>query len=224
MSLLNPSDYTVVWIAVLSIEAEAALRMLNRTYKGRFPMQRGNDYIFFAGDLGGHNIAIATLPEGREYNTGAAAALASQAHSFFPNLWFSLLVGVAAGLPNLAVDPPLDIRLGDVLVAVSDGDNPDLVVYELDREERDHGLQLVRRGQVLANTEAVVLSTIRSIKLRNDPRLFLRHYDEIRDKKHGRGTFRDPGQELDILYGFDHDEKEYLIQRTRRSNTERVRV
>ena len=129
MSPLSPSDYTVVWIAVLHIEAEAALHMLDNVHNGRFPMQRGNDYVFLAGDLNRHNIA--TLPAGREYGTGAAAALASQAKSFFPNLWFGLLVGVAAGLPNLAANPPLDIRLGDVLVAVSDGDSPGLVAYEL---------------------------------------------------------------------------------------------
>lgn len=78
MSLLNPSDYTVAWIAVLHIEAEAALHMLDRLHEGRFPMQRGNDYVFLAGDLGGHNIVIATLPEGREYGTSAAAVLATK--------------------------------------------------------------------------------------------------------------------------------------------------
>ena len=58
MSLLNPNDYTVAWIAVLHIEAEAALHILDRVHEGRFPMQRGNDYVFLAGDLGGHNIVI----------------------------------------------------------------------------------------------------------------------------------------------------------------------
>jgi hypothetical protein len=93
--ILDPSDYTIAWIAVLQIEAEAAVLMLDRQQNGRFSMQRGNDCVFFAGDMCGHNVIIATLPEGREYGTGSTAALASQVKSF-PNLWFGLLVGVAA--------------------------------------------------------------------------------------------------------------------------------
>ena len=226
MAILNPSDYTVAWIAVLQIEAEAALHMLDREHDGRFPMQRGDDYVFLAGDLCGHNIVIATLPEGREYGTGSAAGLASQVKSFFPNLWFGLLVGVAAGLPNLDITPPIDIRLGDVLVAISDRDNPGLVAYELGREEGGHGLQLLRGGQVLANTEAAVLSAIRSIKLRmrNNPRLFLQHYDKIKNKEHEHGTFCDPGQELDTLYGVNNDKKDFLIQRERRPDSKRTQV
>jgi hypothetical protein len=41
----------------------------------------------------------------------------------FLKIWFVLLVGVAAGLPNLLPIEPIkrrDIRLGDVLVCVPD--------------------------------------------------------------------------------------------------------
>ena len=133
------------------------------------------------------------------------AALASQVKSFFPNLWFGLLVGVAAGLPNLTIDPPLDIRLGDVFIAVSNGDNSGLVAYELGQEEEDHRLQLLHRGQVLANIEAAVLSAIRSIKLRmrNDPQLFLRHYNKVKNEEHKYETFYNPGQKFDTFYKFN---------------------
>jgi hypothetical protein len=94
--ILDPSDYTIAWIAVLQIEAEEAVLMLDQQHNGRFSMQRGNDYVFFADDICGHNVIIATLPEGREYGTGSTAALARQVKSFFPNLWFGLQVGVAA--------------------------------------------------------------------------------------------------------------------------------
>ncbi|KAI1839581.1 hypothetical protein JX266_014207 [Neoarthrinium moseri] len=50
----------------------------------------------------------------RARNTAqTAAALASQVKKFLPNLWFGLLVGVTAGLPDLTRKPPRDIRLGD---------------------------------------------------------------------------------------------------------------
>lgn len=96
MDYLQPENYCIIWIAPLEIEAQAALNMLDHRHSGRFPMARGDDYVFQAGDMCGHNVAIATLPAGHEYGTGSAAALASQAKKFFPNLWFGLLVGVVS--------------------------------------------------------------------------------------------------------------------------------
>jgi hypothetical protein len=148
---------------------------------------------------------------------------------FFPNLWFGLLVGVAAGLPNLDRKPQLDIRLGDILVAVADGDSPGLVAYDLGRVGRD-GLQLLRGGRVLDNTEAAVLSAIGSIKDRtmDDQRLFLQHYELIKDKeweqRNERGTFGDPGQEHDKLYALDTNDAEYLVSRAERPAQRRTRV
>jgi hypothetical protein len=118
MSELDPELYTVAWFAPLEIEAQAASHMLDNRHRGRFPMGRGDDYIFQAGDMCRHNVIIASLPAGQEYSTDSAAALASQVKKFFPNLWFRLLVGVAAGLPNFSQSPPRDIRLGDVLVGL----------------------------------------------------------------------------------------------------------
>ncbi|PTB65483.1 hypothetical protein BBK36DRAFT_1122447 [Trichoderma citrinoviride] len=162
---LDPNLYTVAWIAPLEIEAQAALHMLDNRHPGRFRMERGDDYVFQAGDACGHNIIIATLPAGELYGTGSAAALAHQVKKFFPNLWFGLLVGVAAGLPNLLRCPPLDIRLGDVLVGLPIGDNAGLIPYDLGKETGDNGFQLLRAGHGLARTETVVRSAIGSIKL-----------------------------------------------------------
>lgn len=134
MTLLDPATYTVAWIAPLEIEAQAALHLLDHKHEGRFPLSRGDDYVYQAGDIAGHNVVIATLPGGQEYGTGSAGALAGQMKRFFPNLWFGLLVGVAAGLPNLSRDPPHDIRLGDVLVGISDGLNPGVIAYDLGKD------------------------------------------------------------------------------------------
>jgi hypothetical protein len=73
-----------------------------RTAPRPVSVDRGDDYVFHAGTMGGHNIIIATLPAGQEYGTGSAAALVGQVKKFFPNLWFGLFVGVAAGLPDLS--------------------------------------------------------------------------------------------------------------------------
>ncbi|ORY61379.1 nucleoside phosphorylase domain-containing protein [Pseudomassariella vexata] len=188
--------------------------------------ERGHDYIFIAGEMHEHNVVIATLFEGREYGTGSAAGLASQVKSFFPNLWFGLFVGVTAGLPNLTKAQPLDIRLSGVLVAVSDGDNPGLVAYELGRETGTDGIQLIRKGHLPPNTEAAVISAIRSIKLRlrRNPQLFLQYYDKIKHEKHDYGKYSDPGQELDKLYELGDGGIEHLVSREKRPDLERTRV
>ncbi|KAF5243687.1 hypothetical protein FANTH_8058 [Fusarium anthophilum] len=89
--ILDPRDYRIAWIAPLEIEAKAALCLLDERHRGRFPVDRGDDYVFQAGVMGGHNIIIVTLPIGQEYGTGSAAALAGQVKKFFPNLWYSVI-------------------------------------------------------------------------------------------------------------------------------------
>jgi len=225
MAVLNPDLYTIAWFAPLEIEAQAALHMLDNRHQGRFPLSRGDDYVFQAGDICGHNVIIATLPAGQEYGTGSAAALASQVRKFFPNLWFGLLVGVAAGLPNFSRIPPLDIRLGDVLVGLPVGESAGLIAYDLGKET-GKGFQLLRFGHVLANTETVVRSAIGSIKLRapNDVEVFMPYYESIKYQEHANGTFIDPGQEKDRLYQLDDDGIEHLVRRERRPDSKRSRV
>ncbi|KAF5001729.1 hypothetical protein FDECE_10862 [Fusarium decemcellulare] len=217
--ILDPSNYKVAWIAPLEIEARAAMCLLDERHRGRFPVNRGDDYVFQAGAMGGHNIIIATLPAGQEYGTGSAAALAGQVKKFFSNLWFGLLVGVAAGLPDL---PARDIRLGDVLVGLPVGESAGLVPYDLGKETED-GFQPLRLGHSLAMTEPIVRAAIGSIKLQapNDSEIFLPYYEKIRDCEHATGTFADPGQDDDILYLAGQEE---AAERPRRSSSRRTRV
>ncbi|XTI92012.1 hypothetical protein V2W45_1333867 [Cenococcum geophilum] len=226
MSGLDPELYTVAWFAPLEIEAQAALHMLDNKHRGRFPMGRGDDYVFQAGDMCGHNVIIATLPAGQEYGTGSAAALASQVKRFFPNLWFGLLVGVAAGLPNFSRYPPLDIRLGDILVGLPTSESAGLIAYDLGKETGQSGFQLLRFGHVLATTETVVRSAIGSIKLLapNDAEVVSPYYECIKHKRHSNGTFVDPGQKQDILYQVEDDGNERLMEREIRPDDERTQV
>ncbi|KAJ4011437.1 hypothetical protein NW752_008435 [Fusarium irregulare] len=224
---LDPRDYKIAWIAPLEIEARAAICLLDERHCGRFPVNRGDDYVFQAGSMGGHNIIIATLPAGQEYGTGSAAALASQVKKFFPNLWFGLLVGVAAGLPDLSRVPQRDIRLGDVLVGLAEGESAGLVPYDLGKEMED-GFQPLRLGHSLATTEPIVRAAIGSIKLEApyDTEKFLPFYEKIRDCEHATGTFADPGQDHDMLYLACDDGQEEVMGRPRRSEPDyrRTRV
>ncbi|EXK26022.1 hypothetical protein FOMG_17383 [Fusarium oxysporum f. sp. melonis 26406] len=223
--ILDPKDYKIAWIAPLEIEAKAAIHLLDERHRGRFPVDRGDDYVFQAGAMGGHNIVIATLPAGQEYGTGSAAALASQVKKFFPNLWFGLLVGVAAGLPDLSRVPKRDIRLGDVLVGLPDGESAGLVPYDLGKETED-GFQPLRLGHSLTMTEPIVRSAIGSIKLEApyDTEKLLPYYEKIRNCEHATGTFADPGQDNDILYLACDNGQEEVAERPRRSKSDYQRT
>lgn len=225
MTQLDPQKYAVAWIAPLEIEARAALAMLDQHHDGDFPVRPGDDYVYLAGQMCGYNIIIATLPAGQEYGTGSAAALASQVKNTFPNLRFGLLVGVAAGLPDLSRDPPRDIRLGDVLVGLPEGDSAGLIAYELGKETGD-GFQLLRGGHVLAVTEPIIRSAIGKIKIRApyDAQIILPYYETIRDKEHATGTFADPGQDQDRLYWATGDEPEKVVEREQRPQPRRTCV
>ncbi|KAF0329392.1 hypothetical protein GQ607_003341 [Colletotrichum asianum] len=226
MSELDRNLYTVAWIAPLYIEAKAALLMLDQKHRGQFAVSRGDDYVFHAGSMCGHNIVIATLPAGQEYGTGSAAALASQVRKSFPNLWFSLLVGVAAGLPNLSRRPRRDIRLGDVLVALPEGETAGLVAYDLGKDIGDDGFRPLRLGNVLAQTETIVRSAIGKIRLHapHESEVFFPFYKKIRNEQHEAGNFKDPGQNNDTYYEFDQHGGEYTVMRERRSTHRRTRV
>ncbi|KAK9442360.1 tetratricopeptide repeat domain-containing protein [Metarhizium brunneum] len=215
MAQLDPAIYTIAWIAPLEIEAISALHLLDNSHHGRFSLSRGDDYVFHAGDVCGHNVVIATLPAGQEYGTGSAAALAAQVKRFFPNLWFGLLVGVAAGLPLLFGPERRDIRLGDVLVALPEGDSAGLFAYDLGKECAAKGFQPLRSGHVLAVTETVVRSAIGSIKIHapNDTAFFLPFYHDIKHREHASGNFMDPGQDNDVLYDMNEHGVHSVIAR-----------
>lgn len=226
MSKLDPTLYRIAWIAPLLIEARAAICSFDKLHDGQFPLDRGDDNVYIAGEIGGHHAIIATLPTGQEYGNGSAAALASQIKKFFPNLWFGLLVGVAAGLPNFSIFPPRDIRLGDVLVGLPEGDHAGLIAYDLGRETDNEGLKLLQDGRVLAPTEPVIRSAIGKIRLFAPDGIatFLQHYEAIRQKKHEAGDFNDPGQDKDHFYQTDADGFEHLVTRDVRPSSARTRV
>ncbi|KAJ4861173.1 ankyrin repeats (3 copies) domain-containing protein [Trichoderma breve] len=131
-----------------------------------------------------------------------------------------------SGLPNLSRNPPLDIRLGDVLVGLPVGDNAGLVDYDLGKETGTEGFQLLRAGHALAKTATVVRSAIGSIKLRapNNSNDVMQHYKRIEHKEHAFGTFADPGQGRDMLYQINENGIECPVVRELRPDSERIRV
>ncbi|KAL2801613.1 hypothetical protein BJX63DRAFT_169190 [Aspergillus granulosus] len=221
MPTLDPNVYTVAWIAPLEIEVQAARHMLDRVHSGGFPVGPGDDYLFHAGEIHGHNVVIATFAAGQRYGTNSAACLASHIRKFFPNLWFGLLVGVAAGLPNHSCSPPRDIRLGDVIVAYSppSGDPPAIVPYGLGKQKGGDNFELLCNGHSLPQTQRIVGSAIGKLKAENrEAQVILGYYRDIPETA---TKFPDPGQENDVLYLSDDN---LPVPRQRRPDGERTRV
>ncbi|KAJ9659610.1 hypothetical protein H2198_003023 [Neophaeococcomyces mojaviensis] len=226
---LNHDDYTIAWIAVLPIEAEAALGMLDRKHDGYFEMVRGDDYIYIGGEINGHNVVIATWPAGQNCGVCAAAALVNQVKSRFSKIWFALLVGVAAGLPNLTSDNPhrrRDIRLGDVLVCVPDKASGGIVHYDLGRYTEDGFLLNGRQ----AESPAIIRSAISHIDLTkkkpykqgNEFARILATFQESQEDS----VFACPSQESDQLYMYYADPTlaPKPVVREPRDESERTRV
>ncbi|KAL4805677.1 hypothetical protein BDV18DRAFT_12049 [Aspergillus unguis] len=221
MPTLDPNLYTVAWIAPLEIEVQAAKHMLDKVHTGGFPVGPGDDYLFHAGEIHGHNIVIATFAAGQRYGTSSATSLAIHIKKFFPNLWFGLLVGVAAGLPNLSCSPTRDIRLGDVIIAYSPpgGDHPAIIPYGLGKQKGGSGFELLCNGHSLRQTERIVGSAIGKIKAdRREAHVISGYYRDIPETAM---KFPDPGQENDFLYISGNN---LPAPRQRRPDAERVRV
>jgi nucleoside phosphorylase len=130
-TLFKMEDYTVAWIAPLAIEAAAALQLLDE-HHGAQARKPGQTLLYYLGRMGDHNIAIASFPAG-ECGIGVAGAMAAEMKRDLPNLEIGLLVGVGAGIPSLKND----IHLGDVAVAIPDGDNSGVIGYDLVKIDPD---------------------------------------------------------------------------------------
>lgn len=235
---LDPNDYTIAWIAVLPVEERAAIAVLDNVHDGKFPSKRNEDFLYTGGDVNGHNVVIATLPKGTVYGGNTAATLVSQVKARFPKLWFSLLVGVAAGLPNLSPkdgSKPRDIRLGDVLVSVPDQNSSGIIQYDL---AKDTGNEYSLVGR-LAETAPIVRAAIGKIENRmkrpfKEARPFAKYIQELRDKVKGDDNHEDdngylcPSQDKDVLLDWSGDGTNDLqskpTERPLRDESERTRV
>ncbi|PLB55487.1 purine and uridine phosphorylase [Aspergillus steynii IBT 23096] len=134
---LSRTDYTVGWICALSIELAASSGMLDEVHQD-LDLAPGDKNMYTLGEICGHNIAMACLPAGNMGITPAATVAANMLRSF-PKIRFGLMVGIGGGAPARRAHPSEDIRLGDVVVGIPQGNLGGVVKYD--------------RGKVVANGE-----------------------------------------------------------------------
>lgn len=99
------------------------------------PGKPGDSNMYILEELSGHNVTLTKLP-GTQGKSAAAVAAKDMARSF-PSTELRLVVGVGGGWPS----GKNDIRLGDVVVSMPDGQHGGVVQYDLG-ENTDDGFNL----------------------------------------------------------------------------------
>ena len=110
------AKYTIGWICAIYTEYVAAQTILDERYEIEDVSRNDNNH-YTGGRMGKHNVIIAVLPEG-EYGISAAATVATDMLHSFPNVRVGLMVGIGGGAPSRKND----VRLGDVVVSVPQGE------------------------------------------------------------------------------------------------------
>ncbi|KAJ6164778.1 hypothetical protein N7470_003450 [Penicillium chermesinum] len=161
--LLEMEEYSVAWIAPLAIEAAAAIQLLDE-HHGVPARKPGQTLVYHLGRMEDHNVAIVCFPAG-ECGIGVAGFMAAEVKRDLPHLEIGLLVGIGAGIPS----SENDIHLGDVAVAVPDGDNAGVIGYDLVKIEPEE----VRLKQWQNGSHSMLRSAI------STPRLPIVHHGTI---------------------------------------------
>ncbi|OJJ47354.1 hypothetical protein ASPZODRAFT_132348 [Penicilliopsis zonata CBS 506.65] len=193
---MNPAldQYTVGWICALPEEYKAGVRMLDVVFPGLDVRQLGDNNTYTFGRVGAHHVVIGSLPLGR-YGTNSAAVVARDMARTFPNVRYSLLVGIGGGAPTRE----RDIRLGDVVVSVPQPTFGGVVQYDLGI---DQGGGQFRRTGYLSPPPVLFLGAIPELRRRqNDPRKpdrIAEHIQRMKDVP----AFRRP--QHDQLYRSDY--------------------
>lgn len=145
-----------------------------------FAQPRQDTNVYTWGNIGIHNVVIATLPAG-EYGTTSASNVATTLLMSFPEVRFGLMVGIGAGVPR----PGKDIRLGDVVVSEPKGTSGGVVQYDFVKAIQDvvnvlQGGRLQRIG-MLNKPPTVLLNAVSALKKQHEMRRYTRIPEFLQD-------------------------------------------
>ncbi|RSL95640.1 hypothetical protein CDV31_013809 [Fusarium ambrosium] len=198
----SPALYSIAWVAALPIERAAATALLHERHDEPegFDQHANDANAYDWGEVGQHNVVIASLPAG-VYGTTSAAITASHLLSSLPHIRIGLLVGIGGGIPR----PGRDIRLGDIVVSQPDGQNGGVVQYDLGKAKINETWE--RKGS-LNMPPPVLLNALGKLQAEHeieDPKIMdllqglIRKYPRM--KKH----YVHQGEENDRLFSSDYE-------------------
>ena len=160
----SPDFYTIGWIAALPIERAAATALLDDrhgTPEG-FEQHPSDTNSYTWGQIGEHNIVIASLPAG-VYGLTSASTTALNLLASLPHIRIGLLVGIGGGVAR--PDQDRDIRLGDVVVAQPDGRGGGVIQYDLGKAKLDQTWE--RKGS-LNKPPLVLLNALATLQAEHE--------------------------------------------------------
>ncbi|ETS76982.1 hypothetical protein PFICI_10856 [Pestalotiopsis fici W106-1] len=197
--MASNEDYSVGWACALPTEVEAAKATLDRIHDNLPPDQYSKDNnCYILGSLQGHNVVVA-YPKSGVYGETSVADVVAQMHATFKSIRYSLLVGIAGGVPNTKED----VRLGDVVVSKSTAGRPGVVQLDLGERRRAED-QLVSDRSLLQPTPLLLtaMGKTETATIFEESKIS-RLISEIMQKD--PEAFAHPGPEQDILFEPDYD-------------------
>lgn len=204
--------YTVGWIAALPIELAAALAMLDEKHSkpNDFEKHPSDNLSYSWGQIGHHNIVIASLPAG-VYGTISAATTAKTMSYSFPNIKVGLMVGIGAGIARPKHGH--DIRLGDIVVSQPHGQSGGVVQYDLGKgrvsEDQGHTTHTFKRIGSLNSPPAALLNALALLQAHaemEDSKVssflqdMLQRYPRMAKNEPGKPGYVYQGQDNDKLF------------------------
>lgn len=198
-------DYTVAFVCAMSFEMSAIHYMLDREHPSLDPKQNdSNAYIL--GELSGHNVVLVCLPGNQ--GKGSAATVATNLSRTFPSIKWQFLVGIGGGVPS----PRHDIRLGDVVISMPDGQYGGVVQYDLGKDT-EAGFNLKGFLWPLPSRLRSAVEKMRSDHL-DAPNKVSTFISAILRRSPGLSSYERPPDQLDTLFEADypHVPHEYVCQ------------
>ncbi|ETS81074.1 hypothetical protein PFICI_06076 [Pestalotiopsis fici W106-1] len=189
------NDYTVAIVCAIEFEMSAVRYMLDEEH-ARLPSSHGDSNNYILGKLCGHHVVLACLPGNQ--GKSAAAIVATNLDRTFPSIKWRFLAGIGGGVPS----DRNDIRLGDVVVSMPEGEYGGVVQYDLGKDI-DTGFKL--KGFLSAPP-----SRLRSAvnNMRSDHRLDDNKIEEFVTAMLQRGrrlnVYRRPAGDTDVLFDADY--------------------
>jgi nucleoside phosphorylase len=196
---LSHRDYTVACICPMGVELAPVKAILDQSHPSLLTERGQNSYTL--GEIAGHNIVIAVLPE---IGTNSAATVATQLLNDFPSIRFGLLVGIGGGIPDQ--DNAIDIRLGDVVVSKPTNAFGGVVQYDMGKETRN-GFE---RTGTLKKPPAVLRSAVQQLVAQHEledsriPQYLSRMVETFPKMKE---KYSHPGSEQDQLFRSSYEHR-----------------
>lgn len=203
----DPRHYTVGWLCAIPTESVAATLFLDKRHdrldEAFVNPSDSNSYTL--GEMIGHKVVIAVLPDGEYGLSSATAVLKDMVHTF-ANLKVVLMVGVGGGAPTAKND----IRLGDVIVSSPSNGTGGIYQYDYGKLIQNHRFEhtgFLNQPSVLLRTTVSALKVDHEVDghqiranietvLKSKPRLRNKYSKPLVDHLHHADTVHPSG--LDV--------------------------